>query len=87
MRVRKGLWSLRRGSAVPPRSADHPSRRPSAPSAGSLPGPDAHRGPMQAQQQRPDRISPGVHGAVAARSRDPLRASSAAAHAVVARFL
>jgi hypothetical protein len=85
MRVRKGLWSLRRGSAVPPRSADHPTFG----AIGLVAGPPS--------QQPPPAVVPcygsssrGARRAVAERgprSRDPLRVSSAAAHAVMARFL
>jgi hypothetical protein len=85
MRVRKGLWSLRRGSAVPPRSADHPSFG----AIGLVAGPRSPQPPTAAVPCNGS-SSPGARGAVAARgprSRDPLRVSSAAAHAVMARFL
>jgi len=81
MRVRKGLWSLRRGSAVPP-------RRLSASSLAWLREPTDSGGPAQLQRPQLDR-APGARGAVTPRglrSRDPLRVSSAAAHSVMARF-
>ena len=90
MRVRNGRWSLRRGSAVPPRSAVHLLSRASASSPGSVPGPTDHRGPVQVQRRPLAQVSPGPRGAVAprsVRSRDPLRVSPAAAHAVMTRFL
>ena len=90
MRVRNGRWSLTRGSAVPPRSAAHLLSRASASSPGSLPGPTDHRGPGQLQRRHLDQTSSGARGAVAPwrlRSRDPLRVSSAVAHAVMTRFL
>lgn len=73
MRVRNGRWSLSRGSAVAPRSAAHLLSMASTVPLRHL-----------------DRTSPGPRGVLAARSlrsRDPLRVSSAAAHAVMTRFL
>ena len=84
MRVRKGLWSLRRGSAVPPRSAPLGA-------IGLVAGPRSPQPPTVALPcGGQGSSSPGARGAVAPRglrSRDPLRVSSAAAHAVMARFL
>jgi len=87
MRVRKGLWSLRRGSAVPPRSAAHLSFG----AIGLVAGPRSPQPPTAAVPCGCNgSSSPGARGAVAPRGlrpRDPLRVSSAAAHAVMARFL
>jgi hypothetical protein len=90
MRVRNGRWSLSRGSAVPHRSAAHVPSGASASSPGSPSGLADRRGRVQAQRQQVDQVSPGAPTATAPRSlrsRDPLRVSSAAAHAVMTRFL
>jgi hypothetical protein len=89
MRVRNGRWSLRTGSALPPRSAAHLRGRASATSPAALREPTDSRSPVQVQRPQLDRISPGVRGPASPRglpSRDPLRVSSAAAHAVMTRF-
>jgi hypothetical protein len=88
MRVRNGRWSLSRGSAVRHRPAAHLPSQASASSPGSLSGLTDRRGRAQAQRQQVDQLSPGAPAAMgrSLRSRDPLRVSSAAAHAVMTRF-
>ena len=84
MRVRKGPWSLRRGSAVPPRS-------PSLGAIGLIAGPRSPQPPTVVVPCGGKASSaPRARGAVAPRGlrpADALRVSSAAAHAVLARFL
>jgi hypothetical protein len=90
MRVRNGRWSLSRGSAVRHRPAAHLPSQASAWSPGSLSGLSDRRGRVQAQREQVNQVSPGAPAAMAPRSlrsRDPLRVSSAAAHAVMTRFL
>lgn len=84
MRVRKGLWSLRRGSAVPSRST-------SLGAIGLVADPRSPQPPTAAVPRAgKSSSSPGARSAVAPRGlrpADPLRVSSAAAHAVMVRFL
>ena len=89
MRVRNGRWSLSKGSAVP-RSPAHVLSPASSSSPGALRGHTDHRGPVQLPRRHLDQTSSGARGAAtlrSLRSRDPLRVSSAAAHAVMTRFL